>query len=90
VQEVQYRKPLEKRKAEEKEKQMKFMKNIKLETVGQSAMMVNWDNVNMVKEITTSFGEVYRELYFTNGSTVVTTETMEDLEGKLNEERKKR
>jgi len=65
------------------------MRNIRLETMGQSSMLVNWDNVNMVKEATSSFGEKYREVYFANGSTVTTKQTMEQLEAKLAEHRKK-
>ena len=60
-----------------------FMRNIKLETLGQSSMLVNWDNVNMVKEVTSSFGEKYREIFFANGSTVATKITMEELESML-------
>ena len=64
------------------------MKNIKLETLGQSAMLVNWDNVNLVKEVTSTFGEQYREIYFANGSTVATKQTMCELEAELAKHRK--
>ena len=63
------------------------MRNIKLETLGQSTMLVNWDNVNLVKEVTSTFGEQYREIYFANGSTVATKETMDHLEAELAKQR---
>jgi hypothetical protein len=64
------------------------MRNIKLETLGQSPMLVNWDNVNLVKEVTSTFGEQYREIYFANGSTVATKQTMDQLEAELCKQRK--
>ena len=64
------------------------MRNIKIESLSHASMLVNWDNVNMVKEVTSTFGEQYREIYFANGSTMVTSETMTELEGKLDETRK--
>ena len=64
------------------------MRNIKIESLGHASMLVNWDNVNMVKEVTSTFGEQYREVYFANGSTMVTSETMTELERKLDETRK--
>ena len=64
------------------------MRNIKLDTLSQSPMLVNWDNVNMVKEVVSSFGEKYREIFFANGSTVATKMTMDELEAELAKNRK--
>ena len=65
------------------------MKNIKVRTLGDDEMFVNWDNVNYVKDSTNHFGQSYREIVFCNGNTVATSETIEELERKLSEKGQK-
>jgi hypothetical protein len=60
--------------------------NIEIKTTSDSLMLVNWNNVNCVKETKSHFGDPYREIYFNNGSEISTNETVEDIKAKLNGE----
>tara|TARA_Y100000593_G_scaffold94174_1_gene192042 strand:- start:35453 stop:35638 length:186 start_codon:yes stop_codon:yes gene_type:complete len=55
------------------------MKNIEIKTLGDSKMLINWANVNCVKELTNNFGESYREIVFSNGSTASTKSTVQEI-----------
>jgi len=61
------------------------MKNIKINSMNDHLVLVNWENVHFVKETISAFGEPYREICFSNRAIISTQETLQEIENKLAE-----
>ena len=63
------------------------MKNIRLTTTHHSGrhLMVNWANVDFVKETTSHFGDKYTQIHC-GKQTIDVAETLEQIENKLENE----
>ena len=58
------------------------MKNIKLTTIADKTVLLNWDNVDYVKYTTSHFGDCYSEIHC--GDQIIDVkESVEEIEGKL-------
>lgn len=59
------------------------MKTLELTTTAGRGIIVNLDNVTLIKESCNNFGEDYVEVHFTGGKTADVQETIDVIRGKL-------